>query len=134
MGTSGTDKFDDYKEPIKKPKKPGSGGGGGGDEGGNRCILPLRNVLLEEVARSDFFSSSRSVPAVGREVEVLDTLVGGRVAVVTSDSGAVIGFLPVDLNYLRRCIEQGFRYEGAVTSSSSGRVPVVRVNLDAEQD
>lgn len=132
MGTKGTDKFREYREPTKKPKKT-AGRGGSGEEGVNRCSLPIRSVLLEEVARCDYFARSRSVPPVGTSVEVREALVGGRVAVASSADNIVLGYLPVDLNYLRRCLEQGFRYEGTVTSASSTKTPAIRINLDARQ-
>ena len=55
----------------------------------------------------------------------------GRVAVV-SEGDEVIGYLPVEYNYLRRCIEQEFSYTGEVVLSASRPIPTVRVTLSAQ--
>jgi hypothetical protein len=146
MGTSGTDKFHEYRDPdggtSKKKqtptgKAPAAGGPRGGDPGGskkgrNKCREPITNVALDEVARSPYFTTNNRIPPVGTTVSVRKTLVQGRVAVVSA-ADEVIGYLPVEYNYLRRCGEQGFSYTGDVVLSASRPIPTVRVTLSAQE-
>lgn len=144
MGTSGTDKFHEYRDPnegtSQKKDKPTSKNEAGGPrgskpdgpkKGSNKCEGPITNVALDEVARSAYFTINNSVPPVGTTVSVRGTLVQGRVAVVLGKD-EVVGYLPVEYNYLRRCIEQGFSYNGEVVLSASRPIPTVRVTLEAQ--
>jgi hypothetical protein len=147
MGTSGTDKFHEYREPgksvgekgtSKKKGGPTSGSARGGASGGgpktgaNKCAEPITNANLEDVARCPYFGKHKNVPPTGTAVSVSSTLVHGRVAVITDD-GEVVGYLPVEYSYVRRCIEQGFSYSGHVASSSLKPIEAVRVTLSASQ-
>lgn len=129
MGTTGTGRFTDY--PAGKKDNVG-GGGGGGTTGGsspvNQCEVALRDVRLEEVERCDYFSAHGSVPPVGTPVRVRKALVGKRMGAETF-AGEVVGVFPTKFNYLRTCIEQGYKYEGKVFSSQSGKLPAVVVEL-----
>jgi hypothetical protein len=145
MGTSGTDKFHEYRDPDRgtsqtkdapTKKAPAAGGPRGSKPGGppkgrNKCEEPITNVPLEEVASSPYFTTKNGVPPVGTTVSVRETLVQGRVA-IASDGDEVIGYLPVEYNYVRRCIEQGFSYTGEVVLSASRPIPTVRVTLSAQ--
>jgi hypothetical protein len=149
MGTSGKSKFHEYRDPNesspqkkerppKKEKGPATGGGGSGKggggprKGGNKCEEPITNVALEEVALCAYFIMHNAVPAVGTAVSVRAALVHGRIAVING-ADEVVGYLPVEYNYLRRCIEQGFSYTGEVVLSASRPIPTVRITLTAHQ-
>lgn len=69
---------------------------------------------------------------IGTPVSVRATLVQGRIAVV-NDNDEVIGYLPVEYNYIRRCIEQEFSYIGTVVFSATRPIPTVRVSLTAHK-
>jgi hypothetical protein len=148
MGTSGKSKFHEYRDPnertpekkkkgTKKGEGPPAGGSSGGKtgeprKGSNKCGQPITNVALEEVALCQYFVTHRSVPAIGTAVSVSATLVHGRVAVITG-ADEVVGYLPVEYNYVRRCIEEGFSYGGEVVLSASRPIPTVRITLTAHQ-
>jgi hypothetical protein len=136
MGSSGTGNFSDYSGG-RGDGGAGGGGTGGGQGGGSnpkedRCLELVENVRIQEVERSEYYVNRESVPRNGTQVVVRSTLVGGRIAVETKSGKEVIGVLPTKLNYLRRCIEQGYSYSGEVVESKAGLVPSLRVNLDAE--
>jgi hypothetical protein len=97
------------------------------------CEKPLRNVALEEVATAPYYLEHEDVPSAGTSVSVRRALVGGRIAVETVDGAQVIGYVPTERNYLRRCMEQGYSYRGSVVSSAALPVPSVRVDLEATE-
>jgi hypothetical protein len=142
MGTSGKSKFHEYRDPKesspkKKEKGSKTGGSGGSKAGGpskgrNKCEEPITNVALEEVARCAYLATHNGVPAVGTAVSVRATLVQGRVAVIAG-ADEVVGYLPVEYSYVRRCIEEGFSYSGQVVLSASRPIPTVRITLTAHQ-
>lgn len=141
MGTTGPDKFREYRESPKKdkPKAPPKGGAGPRgrppgepQEGTNKCEEPITNVALEEVARSEYYSRHAGVPPIGTEISVRRALVHGRIGVVTGEN-EVLGYLPVEYNHILRCMQQGFSYSGQVVVSSNRPVPTVRVTLTGQQ-
>ena len=98
MGSSGNGMFGTYR---------GGGAGSivrGGNNGGDECPLAIENILLEDVAISEYFQSSTQ---------------------------EVIGNLPVSYNYLNLCIKKGKRYSGEIKSSGLSPVPFIVVNLYA---
>jgi hypothetical protein len=145
MGTRGKDKFHEYQpkgtKKSGKADKPRGGGGGSHSSPGNvlqpkeptnKCAEPIENVNLEEVERSSYYQVHHRVPNQGVVVLVGTTLVQGRIS-VTTDNGEVVGYLPVEFSYLRRCIEQGFSYSGTVVSSALKPFAQVRVSLSGQQ-
>ena len=133
MESSSSGRFHDYKPPQKAPAQvEGSstgGGGGGGASDVNICEVPLPNLRLEEIGRSEYFSSKKTVPPVGTPVQVRQTLVGGRIAVETTRGNQPIGFLPTERNYLLGCLKDGYKYKGKVTASADSPTPRVVVDL-----
>ena len=78
MESSSSGRFDHYASP--KPPAPAEDGpkrGGKGQEV-NVCEIPLPNVRLEEIGRSEYFSAKKNVPPVGTSIQVRQKLVGGR--------------------------------------------------------
>ena len=134
MGSTGTGNFSDYSG--SQGGGTGGGGSGGAQGGGNqnedRCLELIKEVRIQEVERSEYYLNHESVPRNGTQVVVQATLVDGRIAVETKSGKEVIGVLPTKLNYLRRCIEQGYSYSGEVVESKAGLVPSLRVDLDSE--
>ena len=107
MGSSGNGMFGTYR---------GGGAGSivrGGNNGGDECPLAIENILLEDVAISEYFQNHK------------------RLAVVLSSTQEVIGNLPVSYNYLNLCIKKGKRYSGEIKSSGLSPVPFIVVNLYA---
>jgi hypothetical protein len=120
-------KDDGHEAPITRT-------GGGGPAGGaqrDRCREDL-TIELEEVARCDYFRTSKAVPGVGTAVRVRDTLVGGRIAVETVKGSVIVGFLPVAYNYIRGCLADGHSYTGKVCDSTLKPIPAVSVDLKAK--
>ena len=111
MGSSGNGMFGTYR---------GGGAGSivrGGNNGGDECPLAIENILLEDVAISEYFQNHKDVPSTG--------------PVVLSSTQEVIGNLPVSYNYLNLCIKKGKRYSGEIKSSGLSPVPFIVVNLYA---
>jgi hypothetical protein len=88
------------------------------------------DVALEDVARLDFFKKSNNVPTTGTQVRLRAGKQSKRLVVEEISTGLAIGNMPSRLNYLLLCQERGYSYEGEVTLSRSGKVPVVEVHLD----
>ena len=125
MGSSGNGMFGTYR---------GGGAGSivrGGNNGGDECPLAIENILLEDVAISEYFQNHKDVPSTGQAVELSMQLVNKRLAVVLSSTQEVIGNLPVSYNYLNLCIKKRKRYSGEIKSSGLSPVPFIVVNLYA---
>lgn len=125
MGSSGNGMFGTYR---------GGGAGSivrGGNNGGDECPLAIENILLEDVAISEYFQNHKDVPSTGQAVELSMQLVNKRLAVVLSSTQEVIGNLPVSYNYLNLCIKREKRYSGEIKSSGLSPVPFIVVNLYA---
>lgn len=144
MGSSGTGRFRDYpgtpSGSSKTDKKFGGGDNGGDAEGSgggsgkqDQCLLVLENVALEEVARSEYFIAYKILPPAGTAVAVRSSLCGGRIGVETVPALELVGLLPTEYNYLLRCMKQGYKYSGKVSSARSQPIPVVRVDLEPSE-
>jgi hypothetical protein len=134
MGSTGTGKFSDYPGSSggRPSGTPGGGGGGGSPtkpDDVDKCGRAISDMSLEEVALADYFKNHKAVPPVKTKVRVRKKLVGGRVAVETTASSEVVGYVPTVYNYLRGCMEKGWKYEGQVDDSSKGKLPKVKVSL-----
>lgn len=138
-GTTGTwDHFPVNKQLKKQAESEegdvsSSGGGGGEDATYDRCRMHLRDVILDEVARCDYFRVYKTVPVAGTVVAVrgiIDPAVG-RIVVYSISDNVVIGYLPSKYNYIRACMADGFSYTGKVISSSISPIPRVYVDLDS---
>lgn len=134
MGSTGTGRFSDYSGSSGGSEKPtkSSGNSKGTGDAGNRCEKNL-NVSLEEVATCTYYSNHGEVPPVNTDVDVISKLVGGRIGVQTTTASELIGYLPTEYNYLRRCMEQGYSYSGKVRSSSLKPIPKISVSLKPAQ-
>jgi len=130
MGSTGTSRFSDYSGSSgggEKPTKSSSNSKSTGDTS-NRCEKNL-NVSLEEVATCTYYSDHGEVPPANTDVDVISKLVGGRIGLRTTITSELIGYLPTEYNYVRRCMEQGYSYSGKVTSSSLKPIPRISVSL-----
>jgi hypothetical protein len=122
MGSSGTGRLSDYSSKEKKePKTPGSETGG--SSGRDPCSDSF-TAKLEDVSRSQFYTSSGALPANGTHVDVK---LSGRLVVYAA--GGDLGFLPTQYNYLAACINRGFKYGGTVTSTATAPVPMISVEI-----
>jgi len=127
MGSTGTGKFSDYPGGKGKGK-----GGAANDDTPNQCDKAIGDIPLEDVARSEFYTTQNQVPPVHTVVKLRRNLVGGRLAIET-ESGMVIGLLPSRHNYLLACLEQGYLYTGQVISSSQEPIPKINIDLGPEK-
>jgi hypothetical protein len=120
MGSSGSGSFSDY------PKMPSKGSErNGGTSGVDNCGVAI-STSLEDVSRSLYFKSSGDLPPNGTTINV--EFNGTRMAVV-AENGQELGYLPTRYNYVRLCMNDGWKYPGAVASSSSSPVPSVIVDI-----
>jgi len=128
MGSTNTGRFSDYPSAPKTPGAPsgGSGASGGQDDPCNRVIA---EQLLDEVERCDYWTSHQDVPPVGSDVVLLPQLQGGRLAVALAGTGEILGYLPTKFNYLRACMEQGWRYQGEVVAALRELTALIRIEL-----
>lgn len=134
MGSSGSGNFSDYSGSRGGSRKSGVGSGNTGsqkDTGSDRCLKEMNDVRIQEIERSKYYEEHESVPRKGTKVVVRKELVDGRIAVETKSGKEIIGVLPTRLNYVRRCMEQGYSYSGEVSESSAGLVPSIHVDLEA---
>ena len=66
MGSSGNGMFGTYR---------GGGAGSivrGGNNGGDECPLAIENILLEDVAISEYFQNHKDVPSIQEKLSRLD--------------------------------------------------------------
>lgn len=128
MGSTGGGRFSDYTGNTDDDQgKPMSGSGGGGTD---QCGHQIKDVVLEEVERSEYWKAHKRTPSAGTNVHVKATLVGGRLAIETSSKAEVIGYLPTRYNYIVQCMKRGFTYAGAVTATSTAPIVKVIISLD----
>jgi hypothetical protein len=132
MESSSGGQFHHYSTPKESGTAEGSPKGGGKGQETNVCDMPLPNVRLEEVGRSEYFIAKKTVAPIGTSVQVRKNLVGGRIAVETTRGNQSIGFLPTGKNYLLSCLKFGYKYKGKVTASADSPVPRVVVDLFPE--
>lgn len=121
MGSTGSGSFTDYSK--RKPNKPEDGGGGA--SGTDKCGTGF-SANLEEVSRCFYFISNGIVPISGEDVKV--TFNGSRLVVETI-LGEEIGYLPTKYNYLKLCLDDGYNYNGVITSSKNKPTPSVFVDM-----
>jgi hypothetical protein len=120
MGSSGSGSFSDY---TSKPKTGDGSGSSGGSSGSDRCGEAF-TASLEDVASHAYFAKHGFAPKAGTELTIQ---IKGRVVAVTGEES--VGSLPTSLNYLARCLQDGFTYRGIVTSSSNGTHPQVQADF-----
>lgn len=122
MGSSGTNRFTDY------PSYKDNSGKTGGSEPKNKCEKAIGNIKLEDVENCEYYRENKDVPNIGDYVLLRQTLYSGRL-VIQNETGTVIGLLPTEYNYLRRCIEQGYSYEGTIITSGVKPLPFITIDL-----
>jgi hypothetical protein len=130
MGSRGTGRFGDYQPGHDKDTTGGSDGPGTESKGkANVCEQVIEEIILEEVARCEYYQTHKNVPPVGSRISLRTKLVGGRLAIET-ESREILGYLPTMFNYLRGCMEQKYRYAGQVIYSNlANKIPDVTIEL-----
>lgn len=123
MGSTGSGRFSDY---------PGNGDAIKGVTGGegfvDDCLRAVK-TRLEDVGTSGYYQQLGNVPPVGTYVKVAFT---GRVSAVDMN-GVIIGNLPTEYNYLLRCLETGYQYEGEVILSNNSPIPSVQIAVTPQK-
>lgn len=138
MGSSGSGSFSDYsstprKKSSKKKSSKGQGGGSsGGSSGEDQCQQMMTGVVLEDVARCEYFAAHNAVVEKDLPVRVRKQLFERRIA-LENDSGEIIGLLPTKYNYVAACMKDGYSYSGVVTASSTNPYPRVIVDLHSSR-
>ena len=122
MGSTGSGSFTDYSK--RKPTGPDNLDGG--SSGGDKCAQAFA-TSLEEVSRCFYFiNSSGSLPPIGTEVTIVFN--GLRLGVETH-LGEEVGYLPTKFNYLKNCMDDGYRYAGVVRNITVIPAPSVLVDI-----
>lgn len=123
MGSTGSGNFSDY---------PGNGnavkGVTGGESGVNACERAFK-TRLEDVATSDYYQKKGNVPPIGTSV----IIAFATRLVALDDQGVIIGNLPTEYNYLMRCLQEGYQYEGEVIGSNTVPLPSVQIAVTPQK-
>ncbi|MBN2876773.1 MAG: hypothetical protein JXL85_03870 [Bacilli bacterium] len=115
MGSSGTGRF---------------GGYSGKEREKNQCEDFDEGIRLEEVSSSEFFLNNNCFPDIDTEVVIKDELVEKRVAIMETETSLVIGFLPIDFNYLyEKCMKSGQKFYGNVSNTGFKPIPFILIEL-----
>lgn len=122
MGSTGSGTFSDYSQ-----RPSASGMANGGTSGEDRCAKAF-NTQLEEVTRCSYFKNNGSVPPAGTEL----TVEFSQRLTVQTLQGEVLGYLPTKYNFLKPCMDDGYNYEGVVTSSTNTPVASITVDIAAQ--
>jgi hypothetical protein len=93
----------------------------------------LTGVQLEEVATAEYYKKNEKLPRKNAKVRVRGKLVSKRIAVELESSEEVIGYLPTKYNHVVTCMKQGWEYGGNVVDSAEGKLPKIKVDLEAKQ-
>ena len=112
MGSTGQNTFGDYAQ-----------------SGTTKCDDSI-DSQLEDVGRSAYFTAVKALPKKGTAVRLRPQVQSGRLVVEETGAGRAVGNLPTRFHYLLLCIQKGYSYEGEVTLSRAGKVPIVEVHLD----
>lgn len=120
MGSSGTGRLTDYSGSNSKSSSSKTGGSSGED----KCRKAF-TTSLEEVESSAYFGDNSSPPPTGTEIEIV--FKKPRLAAVAK--GIVIGYLPTDKNYVKVCLENGYKFPGVVTSSRTKPVASTQITV-----
>lgn len=131
MGSKGTGNFGDYNKSGSTGSSKGGGGQGQGGSGGvkgNECEKAIGDISLEDVANCSYFKKYKKVPPPDTQILLSEKLEGGRLTIITEQE-EVIGYIPTKFNYLRRCIQDGYKYSGQVNQSNIKPIPTVRIDL-----
>ena len=91
----------------------------------DRCSDPI-TATLEDVQSSSYYLKGQKVPSVGENVHIE---IRGRIAVISTATNDIIGYLSAKYNYLADCIKLGKNYKGQVTHSTKSP-PVPRIVVD----
>lgn len=117
MGSTGPGNFTDY---------PGNKDAIAGVTGGESIVNICEKAVftkLEDVQTSDYFQENGHVPPIGTSIIISFAT---RIVAVT-ESGVIIGNLPTEYNYILRCLDEGYQYEGEVTGSNHVPLPSVTI-------
>lgn len=124
MGSTGSGSFSDYSQRKSKNEEDENGGSSNTD----KCGLAF-STYLDEVSRSFYYVNKKSLPSSGTEVSV--SFNGSRLVVETK-IGEELGYLPTRFNYLKVCMDDGFKYHGTVSNSRLKPIPAISVDIIPE--
>jgi hypothetical protein len=119
MGSSGSGSFSDY--PGYKQNNSSKSNHSQGDSSGEDACSKAFSTSLDDVASCNYYLMNKSVPP-----EKTNIIIAFEKRIVAKDSANnTIGYLPTKFNYLKACMEDGFRYNGIVQSSANSPIPSV---------
>lgn len=124
MGSTGSGNFSDYTSRSSGSSDVNSSSSSGED----RCGQAF-STSLEEISRCFYFINYGVVPGEGTEVSI--SFNGVRL-VVETDLGEDVGYLPTKFNYIKVCMDNGFKYSGVVSRSVNTPTPSITVAIVPE--
>ncbi|GAB4022702.1 hypothetical protein GCM10028808_70980 [Spirosoma migulaei] len=124
MGSTGSGNFSDYTSRVSGSNDGNSGGSSGEDKCGQAF-----SASIEEISRCFYFMNYGVVPTIGTEVSI--SFNGVRL-VAETNLGEDIGYLPTKLNYVKVCMDNGFKYSGLVSRSANTPTPSITVDIIPE--
>lgn len=123
MGSTGSGNFTDY--PGNKNAIAGVTGGENNIDICERAVI----TKLEDVQTSDYYQEKGNVPPIGTSIIIAFAT---RIVAV-NESGIIIGNLPTEYNYLLKCLDEGYRYEGEVIGSNHTPLPIVQIAVTPQK-
>jgi hypothetical protein len=104
----------------------GAYGGEGGEK--DKCDRAF-SADLDDVGTSDYYTKNRGTPSVNSQVSVgMHTAGGHSRPAAFDDKRVLLGYLPVEFNYLVKCLKS-FKYEGLVTHATKKPVPAITIDV-----
>lgn len=113
------------------------GSSGKGDFG---AYIPREDVCPKEIVFnvqdidiSEYYLNKATLPNVGSNVSISNTLVNKRLVVIDLDSGLILGNVPVEYNFLfSSCLNKGREYIGTVKHTNENPYNIIMVELHVE--
>jgi len=121
MGSTGSGSFSDYSKRKSTSPEANNGGASGKDKCGTAI-----STSLDEVSRCFYHINYGHVPPAGTQIFI--TFNGLRIVAETK-IGEEIGYFPTRYNYLKLCMDDGYKYSGRVSSSTELPTPSVFVDI-----
>lgn len=119
MGSSGSGRFGDYDQ------RSGSTGSNKGIE-----IEKLTKLIyLDDVASAEYFSSTHTVPSIGKHVYISSELIDGRIVARLDDTNQSIGNIPTEYNYLLTELMGGKRLNGEIAIAGIEPIPYIAIRI-----
>ena len=133
MGSTGTGKFGTYDNSENIFKDIDEKNSKINLHKENLCESPLESIILEDIEIHQYYKENSGLPTVGESVYILKNKFKGRIVVAHTTTDLILGNLPTEYNYLFRCTQLGYSYEGKVIQSIEKPIARLMVKLNAKK-